>query len=475
MTHMARGALVLAAALVAGCAVNPVSGKNELALVSESQEIQMGQQASQDVANTIGLYQDQRVQTYVSGLGKKLAAGTERPALPWEFHVVDDPAVNAFALPGGFIFVTRGLMTHINSEAELASVVGHEIGHVTARHSVQQISRAQVAQLGLGLGSILSSDVAKVAGVASTGLSLLFLKFSRDDESQADLLGFRYALAGGYDVREMLNLFRMLGRLSANSGGGKVPQWLETHPDPGNRLAVTQQRLDTLHTSLADKVVGRDPYLQIVDNMIYGENPRQGFFRGGLFLHPDLRFQLDFPSGWQTQNQTASVAAMSPAQDAIVQLTLAANKTPDAANSEFVGQQGIQVVQTTRASVNGSPAISTVFDAQTQQGTVRGRVTSFSYNGNAYQILGYSSAAKFSSYDGEFQRTTNSFRQLTDQAALNAQPKRVQLVRLPRAMTLEQFYQQYPSTVPVGEIALINNLNAGQTIAAGTTVKRVVG
>jgi predicted Zn-dependent protease len=267
----------------------------------------------------------------------------------------------------------------------------------------------------LGLGSILSSDVAKVAGVASTGLSLLFLKFSRDDESQADLLGFRYALAGGYDVREMLNLFRMLGRLSANSGGGKVPQWLETHPDPGNRLAVTQQRLDTLHTSLADKVVGRDPYLQIVDNMIYGENPRQGFFRGGLFLHPDLRFQLDFPSGWQTQNQTASVAAMSPAQDAIVQLTLAANKTPDAANSEFVGQQGIQVVQTTRASVNGSPAISTVFDAQTQQGTVRGRVTSFSYNGNAYQILGYSSAAKFSSYDGEFQRTTNSFRQLTDQ------------------------------------------------------------
>src|SRR6185369_17390641 len=165
-------AVLLAGALVlgpSGCARNPVTGKNELSLVSESQEIEMGKQSAQQVEQTIGYYNDPAVQQYVSQIGLKMAKASERPNLPWEFHVVNDASVNAFALPGGFIYVTRGLMTAINDEAELATVVGHEIGHVTNRHSVQQISKAQVAQLGLGIGSILSPSVARVAGVASQG------------------------------------------------------------------------------------------------------------------------------------------------------------------------------------------------------------------------------------------------------------------------------------------------------------------
>src|SRR5918995_3593195 len=141
-----------------GCARNPVTGKSELALVSESQEIQMGQQGAKEVEQSIGFYKDPAVNAYVADLGKRMAAESERPDLPWEFHVVDDAAVNAFAIPGGFIYVTRGLMSSINSEAELAGGIGHEIAHVTHRHSVQQISKAQLAQLGLGIGSILSSD-----------------------------------------------------------------------------------------------------------------------------------------------------------------------------------------------------------------------------------------------------------------------------------------------------------------------------
>lgn len=474
MRLTACGAAVLAAVLL-GCAVNPVTGKRELALVSESQEISMGQEAARDVEASIGLYDNQQVQTYVDGIGKKLAALSERPALPWKFEVVDDPAVNAFALPGGPIFITRGIMTHLNSEAELAAVLGHEIGHITARHSVQQISRTQVAQIGLGVGSILSSNVAKYAGLASSGLGLLFLKYGRDDEAQADELGFRYSLGGGYDVREMLDVFRTLQRVSAQSGGSGLPEWLSTHPDPGNRASATQQRLDTLKTSLSGKTVGRDQYLRMVENMVYGDNPRQGFFRGGLFLHPDLRFQLEFPSGWQTQNSSSSVAALSPAKDAIIQLTLAGTKAPADANTEFFSQQGVRALQTNRTAINGFPAVSSAFEAQTQDGAVRGVVTWLSYNGNTYQILGYTAAAKITSYDQDFLRAASSFRQLTDQSALNQQPKRVQLVRVPRAMTLEEFYQQYPSTVPIEQIALINDLQAGQTIAAGTTVKRVVG
>src|SRR3954469_4983882 len=161
-----RRSLLFSAGLAAGllsCARNPVTGKSELALVSESQEIQMGQEASKDVAQTIGLYKDPKVEAYVAEIGKRMAAASERPNLPWEFHVVDDASVNAFALPGGFIYVTRGLLASINDEAELATVIGHEIGHVTNRHSVQQISKQQVAQLGLGVGSILSPRVARAA------------------------------------------------------------------------------------------------------------------------------------------------------------------------------------------------------------------------------------------------------------------------------------------------------------------------
>lgn len=477
MITTARGAAVLAAILVLGCAVNPVTGKRELALVSESQEISMGQQAAQDVAASIGLYQDQQVQSYVSAIGMKMAAISERPSLPWKFQVVEDPAVNAFALPGGPVFVTRGIMAHLNSEAELASVIGHEIGHITARHSVQQMSQTQIAQIGLGVGSILSSSVAKYAGVASAGLSVLFLKYSRDHESQADELGFKYALQGGWDVREMLDVFRTLQRVGASSGSeGKLPEWLSTHPDPGNRLTSTQHRLDSVGVAaVASKTVGRDQYLRIIDNMIYGENPRQGFFRSGLFLHPDLRFQIEFPSGWKTQNTAEAVLALSPAQDAIIQMTLAGTKSPSEANTEFFSQQGIRALQTNRTAINGNTAVSSAFEAQTDQGAVRGVVTWIAYNGNTYQILGYTAATKINSYDQDFLRSTSSFRTLTDQSALNVQPKRIQLVRLSRAMTLEAFYQQYPSTVPIAEIALINDLQPGQNIAAGTTVKRVVG
>ena len=432
------GSSLLVACLSVGCATNPVTGRSELSLVSESQEISMGQEAARSVAASIGLYEDAQAQTYVSNLGKRLAAVSERPALPWTFQVVDDAAVNAFALPGGPIFVTRGIMVTLNSEAELAAVLGHEIGHVTAKHSVQQISRAQVAQIGLGVGSILSDRVASVAGLAGTGLSLLFLKYGRDAENQADALGFKYALTSKYDVREAADVYRTLERVGASSGGGgRLPEWLSTHPNPENRLTATQRRLDSIGGTVpANSTVGRDQYLRVIDNMVYGANPRQGFFRNAVFMHPDLRFQIDFPQGWQYQNQTAAVVAVSPNNDAAVQLTLAGNKAPDQATSEFFSQQGIRALQTNRTNINGNPAVTTAFEAQTQDGIVRGVATFLSYGGTTYQILGYTSGNLINNYSNSFMQTMGSFRTLTDQTALNAQPMRMTLIRVPRAMTL---------------------------------------
>ncbi len=186
-------AFLLASSSLHGCSTNPATGEKQLNLVGEQQEIAMGKEASQQVDSSMGLYQDAGLQNYVASLGKRLAAVSERPNLPWKFQVVDDPSVNAFALPGGFIYVTRGILTYLNNEAELVGVMGHETGHVTAEHSVNQMSKQQLAQLGLGLGAMLKPDWAQKYGqLAMAGMSLLFLKFSRDDESQADELGLRY-------------------------------------------------------------------------------------------------------------------------------------------------------------------------------------------------------------------------------------------------------------------------------------------
>lgn len=467
--------LVLVLAVLAGCARNPVTGSRELSLVSESQEIAMGQEGARQIEQQIGVVQDEALQRYVEGIGLAMARASERPDLPWRFRVLDDPVPNAFALPGGFIYLTRGMMSLMDSEAELASVLGHEIGHVTAKHSVSQISRAQLAQLGLGLGSIFVPEIAAASDVAGLGFQLLFLKFGRDDERQADDLGFRYSLAQGYDVREMADVFVALQRFGEARGGSSgLPSWLSTHPDPGERVQSVAARLDTLSVSLARTEEGRASFMNRVDGMVYGENPRAGYFEGSDFLHPDLRFRMRFPEGWQTRNMAQAVVAVSPDQDAIIQLTLAEQASPDAAARQFLGQQGVSPGQTARVNINGLPAVSGTFQAQTQQGTLAGLVVFVEYSGRVYQLLGYSPANRFRAYNDVFERSIGSFDQLRDRAALNKQPDRVNVIRTDREMTLVGFNRRYPSAIELDELALINQLESPESvIPAGTRVKQI--
>jgi predicted Zn-dependent protease len=322
----------------------------------------------------------------------------------------------------------------------------------------------------------VSSDIARLAGLASQGLSLLFLKYSRDAENQADMAGFRYALNQNYDVREMTHVFATLDRISQTSGGGRLPEWLATHPNPGTRIQHITAMLDTVHKDLSHAIVNREGYLQHVQNMTYGEDPRQGFFEGNAFYHPDLRFQITFPQGWKTQNGADAVVAVSPQQDAIVQLGLAGKASPEEAVRQFLSQQGVQAGNTSNTRINGLPAASGYFQAQSDQGTVEGLVTFVSYNGNTFGLLGYTPSGKLSQYDGVFRQTMNSFGELRNSAALSVKPARVELVKVPRQMTLEQFNAQYPSSIPIEEVALINELEGPSTvIQAGQTVKRVVG
>jgi predicted Zn-dependent protease len=466
-------ALSLGAAL-ATCATNPVTGKKELSFVSESQEIAMGREYAGQVTQEMGAYPDSGVQAYVDRLGKELAAGTERPGLPWHFTVMDDPTVNAFALPGGFIFVTRGILTHMNSEAELATVVGHEIGHVTARHSVQQMTRQQIAQIGLIAGAIASDRIANNMGLISQGVGALFLKYSRDDETQADGLGFRYALNDGYDVRKMVDMFAILQRISATAGQ-RIPEWQSTHPDPGNRIEATRSRLSRVTVPLDDTKVNRDQFLRVIDGMVFGDNPRQGYFKGTQFLHPDLAFQLDFPAGWKTQNQPSAVVGQSAQGDAQVSLGLAGTAAPSDALQKFLGEQGIQAGRATQTTINGNSAALAPFSAQNQDGSsINGLVAYISYAGTTYRLLGLTNRPA-QSYDGAFRGFIGSFRRLTDPVALGIKPNRLAITRISRAMTLDEFNRQYPSVVPMETLALINGVADGNSqLAAGESVKRVI-
>ncbi|MEZ4413052.1 MAG: M48 family metalloprotease [Gemmatimonadales bacterium] len=470
-----RLAVALAGVLVAGCAMNPATGQNEFNLVSESQEVAMGMEAAQQVAVQMGPYEDPVWQPYVSKLGLQLAASSERPQLPWKFTVVDDPQVNAFALPGGFIYITRGILANMNSEAELAGVLGHEIGHVTARHSATQMSRAQLAQLGLGLGAVLRPELQQYMGVAGAGLQLLFLKYTRDDESQADMLGFRYSLRSGYDPHAMLDLFTMLEGVESASGQERLPAWAVTHPYPENRLAQTQRMLDSAKVSSTGLIWNRETYVRQLDGMVYGADPRQGYFDGQAFYHPELKLQLLFPAGWRTNNGFSAVTGLAEQQDGLLQLELGSTDAIATQLQAFLAQPGVTPGSTSSASINGLPAVSAPFSATLEDGSpVRGRIAILSYGGRSYRLMGIAKEAQAAAYDPIIQGWIRSFRPLTDAARLNVSPARIRIVKLSAPMTVSAFNAKYPSTVPIGQVALLNGVAVDGSFPAGKLVKRVV-
>ena len=464
-----------AALLGSGCATNPATGERELSLIGEQQEIAMGRQADRDVQATIGVYDDPGLQAYVEGVGARLAAASERPDLPWTFRVADDPAVNAFALPGGFIYVTRGLLATMNSEAELAAVVGHEIGHVTARHAVNRISRAQLAGLGLGIGMILSPELAQFGDLASLGLNLLFLKYSRDDERESDVLGLRYVRGAGYDPDAMVDVFAQLERASGLSGSERVPDWLATHPAPEERGQRAADALAALPPAEREGTVAREAYQRQLDGLVYGQDPRQGFFRNNELIHPELRFRMAFPSGWRAVNQRQQVLALSPQQDALEVLTLSEAQTADAAARAFAASSAVRTSGFTRGTSNGLAVRVAEFEALAQDNSVlAGLVMFVEHGGQIYQVIGYGPRSRWRSHADAVERSLSSFRPLTDPALLAERPDRIDLVTLSSAMTVEEFVGRYPSTIPAEQVALINAVSSGTPLEAGRIVKRVV-
>src|SRR5262252_40827 len=292
-------ATVLAAiATAVACATNPATGQRQLSFMSEEKEIALGQENDAQVRQEMGSYDDRALQEYVTSVGMKLAQVSERPNLPWHFTVADVPAINAFALPGGYIYITRGILPFLDDESQLAGVLGHETGHVTARHAASQYSKSTLSQIGLIGAAIFAPGGQAIAQAGGTGLGLLLLKNSRDDEAQADGLGVRYASRAGWDPAGIPRMLTTLGRIEEASDSKGVPNWLATHPPADDRVQRVQVAVREAENTSQKFTTDREGYLKHVDGIVWGDNPDQGIVRANSFFHQGLRFAYDFPTGW---------------------------------------------------------------------------------------------------------------------------------------------------------------------------------
>lgn len=480
MRHILSYILVTAIVLLTNsCSVNPVTGKKQVVFISEEQEIAMGKEADPQILQQFGLYEDKELQEFITTQGNKMAAVSHRPDLDYHFRIVDSEVLNAFAVPGGYVYFTRGIMAHFNNEAEFAGVLGHEIGHITARHSVIQQRNQLLAQVGLMAGIVIAPELADFAQAASQGLGLLFLKFGRDDERESDRLGVEYSTRIGYDAQEMAGFFATLERKSKETGTDELPTFLSTHPSPADRnvtvakLAAEWQQ----QQNLENPKINRDSYLRRIEGLIYGEDPKQGFKEGNAFYHPELKFQFSIPANWNYQNSPQRVQIAPKDGKALVFLTHAPGNSLEEAASTIMQQYQLQPVQSRQTTVNGLDALTIIADQQAQEGqqsSVRTLLYLIRYNNASYLMLGATSVADFNQYGDTFTGIMQSFRQLTDAGKLNKKAERVRIKTVARSTSLNQALQSF--NVPqnrLEEMAILNGMQLTDQVSKGMLIKVV--
>jgi predicted Zn-dependent protease len=466
--------------LVISCAVNPVTGKKQIMLMSEAQEIQLGLSYDPQVMATFGAYPDQNLQNFVQSRGVEIGKISHRPNLEYHVRVIDSPVVNAFAVPGGYVYLTRGILAQLNNEAELMGVLSHEMGHIAARHTVSQQSKQQLGQLLLIGGMIASEKFAQYAQYALQGMQLLFLKFSRDDERQADALGVEYSSKLGFDAHKMADFFKVLQKMSLSESEGGIPTFLSTHPDPGDRYNDVNKSATEWQTqlNLGSYKVNQDSYLQMINGIIYGEDPKQGYVEGNTFYHPELKFKFSFPAGWKLENSPLQVSITPQDQKALMLFTLSSQKTLESAVDTTIAQYRLILQGSKRVTVNGLPAIMTQCKQESQDqstgATQTNMVLSYfiSHGGLIYVFHGVSTEADFNTYAGTMNSSMTTFSNLTDASKINVKPKRVHVVAVQRTVNLSDAFANYrvPQT-QYKELALLNDLELTDQVQVGKLIK----
>lgn len=474
---------LLLAVLMAGlaaCSVNPATGDRQFAaLMSPQQELQAGMQEHEKIMAAYGMPPDsEALQAYVSRVGQRVSQYTERPDVQYKFYVLDDPMVNAFALPGGYVYVTRGLLAQADSEAELAAVLGHEVGHITGRHSAERYSRGVVTSLGaMILSAALDSQVASQAlGVGSD----LFLKsYSRGQEREADMLGIRYLARAGYDPRGMtmfLNNLNDYMALEARMNGAAEPEidWFSTHPLTASRVAETVELAAQYPQGGA---VERDAYLNAIDGMIYGESPRHGFIRGTRFYHPEIGVTFEAPAGFKLVNQPEQVVA-SDNKGTIIIFDAAPNPQglEPLAYLSRAWLKGEAPPDAEAITISGMPAATASFTGQVGNSRALIRVVAVRWSPTSvfrFQMAMPQDAPAILTED--LKRTTYSLRPMSAEEKRNVQPYRVRIITAAAGDTAASLARRMPFTTYQEErFRSLNALRPGEQIVAGRRYKITV-
>ncbi len=457
--------------LLPACTVNPVTGKRELSLISEKAEIEIGRQVDQDIRRQYGIYENPALHDYVNNVALNLLPYVHRPNLTYHFAVLDTPVVNAFAAPGGYIYVTRGILALMNSEAELAVVLGHELGHVTARHSVRKMSGLLLLNLGLAVGSLLSEDIAKVAGFASLGIQVLFLKFSRDDEYQADALGLEYARKGGYRPREMMTFFSSLQKMSEKGGGHRLPTFLSTHPLTANRIKRVGEQVSPADDNLP---VRQDNYMKQINGMVFGTDPRQGYAEAGAFYHPDLAFSFRIPDGWELQNtpQQVYLAAADGEAALVLRVSESSGNLKDHLKENLAGLNQPVLLNERQLNINGLNSLQHFYQVAEQNSNLDLQITAIRKEKMIYSFLAVTPQGAFQKHEKSLSAMISSFSPLRDRGHLQRRPLRLVTTRAPGGRSLESIFEQsgIPRTV-WPHLADLNGIDPKSVPASNSWVK----
>ena len=468
-----------------GCVTDivPATGERRYLGYTWQQETDIGKQASKEVTSLFGVYGDANLARYVTEVGNRVLATSHlrRPgadeqvrATPVTFTVLDSPVINAMALPGGYIYVTRGMLAHLNNEDQLATVIAHEIGHVAARHAARQAWQQQIGQGLLLGGAVLSQGLGLPAGnllnFGGMAAQLFLLRYSREDELEADRLGVEYAMAAGYDSREVIGLFQTLDRMQEKEGQS-MPSFLATHPNPGDRI----QRIRELTGAARDS---RTPnpdtrYLHTVEGLVLGEDPRQGFVQDNLFYHPDLGFRFPIPRGFKAVNQPSQVVMVEGQNRAVLGFTGTAESSAEAAAAKLLSQRGLRVLERGSTRINGFPAVGALAEAQTQNGQIVTLTTYFiEYRGKVYQFIGYAPQQLFGSFQSAFLQTIRGFAEIQDSRILARQPVRLTLLRVSRSAPFRELIPRaLPAPFTPEEAAILNEVDLNQEISPGKILK----
>jgi predicted Zn-dependent protease len=465
--------------VVAGCAINPVTKRPEVVVMSTAKENEIGAKEAKKVEQEMRFVEDADLLAYVRAVGRRLTVHSPRQDIAYKFNVIDTADPNAFALPGGFVYVSRGLLAFTNSEEELANVLGHEIGHVAARHAVQRVTRATPIALATGVPALavgiisprMGRAVAQLGGVAG---AVFLAPYSRRQENEADEIGQRMAAGAGWDPAGMPRFLHAVERDEALGSRPEGPGFLRSHPSTPERVRRTAKRATALtpveRTPIAK---GRAAYLQKLEGLVVGENPAGGIFRGQRFLHPDFDVTFEFPAGWSTQNVSELVGAQSPNGEAVAVLQVqGADRDPVAAAQRFGEATKIDFsVEPGPAIVGRLPAAHAMAHMRGSQGDMLLDITWLSHRGMVFRIVCASAAGKAAAYRPTCLAIARSFRPLTPAERDGISVARLRAVRARKGERLDALVARTNSVWNAQQAAVTNGIEEYAPLRGGQLLK----